>query len=89
MHRSGTRPCGVRTRADAPCRTPVIKGRSRCRMHGGTSTGAPKGNQYALKHGRYSMRAEKERALGREVLQALRTLIEQVDHSTDGLEGEA
>jgi hypothetical protein len=25
----------------------------RCRMHGGLSTGAPKGNQNALKHGRY------------------------------------
>jgi hypothetical protein len=26
----------------------------RCRMHGGTSPGAPKGNQNVLKHGRYS-----------------------------------
>ena len=26
----------------------------RCRMHGGPSPGAPKGNQNAYKHGRYS-----------------------------------
>lgn len=28
----------------------------RCRMHGGTSTGAPKGNRNAWKHGAYSAR---------------------------------
>jgi uncharacterized protein YjcR len=26
----------------------------RCRMHGGMSPGAPKGNKNALKHGRYA-----------------------------------
>lgn len=26
----------------------------RCRMHGGTSPGAPKGNKNAFKHGRYT-----------------------------------
>jgi uncharacterized protein YjcR len=26
----------------------------RCRMHGGTSPGAPKGNRNAWKHGKYS-----------------------------------
>jgi uncharacterized protein YjcR len=29
----------------------------RCRMHGGLSPGAPKGNQNAFKHGRYSAEA--------------------------------
>lgn len=29
----------------------------RCRMHGGKSTGAPKGNGNALKHGRYTAQA--------------------------------
>ncbi|MFC3215683.1 hypothetical protein [Novosphingobium panipatense] len=28
-----------------------MKGRKRCRMHGGTNWGAPKGNRNALKHG--------------------------------------
>jgi hypothetical protein len=31
--------CGARTRAGAPCRSPAMKN-GRCRMHGGTSTGA-------------------------------------------------
>ncbi len=31
--------CGARTRAGCPCRAPAIRGRLRCRMHGGRSTG--------------------------------------------------
>jgi len=30
----------------------------RCRMHGGKSTGAPQGNQNALKHGNYTAAAQ-------------------------------
>ena len=29
----------------------------RCRMHGGMSPGAPKGNKNALKHGHYTAKA--------------------------------
>jgi hypothetical protein len=38
-------PCGAKTRAGAPCRRPPIQGRSRCRLHGGLSPGAPRGSQ--------------------------------------------
>ncbi len=31
--------CGARTRAGCPCKAPAIKGKLRCRMHGGRSTG--------------------------------------------------
>ncbi|WP_430539508.1 HGGxSTG domain-containing protein [Lysobacter niastensis] len=31
--------CGARTRAGTPCRTKPIPGRTRCRWHGGRSTG--------------------------------------------------
>jgi len=31
--------CGARTRANCPCRSPAIRGKLRCRMHGGRSTG--------------------------------------------------
>lgn len=46
--------CGAKTRKGTPCRAPAtIKGR--CRMHGGAEgSGAPFGNQNALKHGYYS-----------------------------------
>lgn len=31
--------------------SPAVTGRKRCRMHGGTNPGAPKGNRNAWKHG--------------------------------------
>jgi hypothetical protein len=31
--------CGARTRAGCPCRAPALRGKLRCRMHGGRSTG--------------------------------------------------
>jgi uncharacterized protein YjcR len=42
--------CGAKTRAGKPCRkSPMNNGR--CRLHGGLSTGAPRGNRNAWKHG--------------------------------------
>ena len=43
--------CHARTRSGQPCRSPAIKGKSRCRMHGGKGSGAPEGNRNAWKHG--------------------------------------
>jgi hypothetical protein len=43
----------------------------RCRMHGGLSTGAPKGNRNAFKHGRYTAKAIADR---REVAALIRTM---------------
>ncbi|WP_423787212.1 HGGxSTG domain-containing protein [Hyphomonas chukchiensis] len=68
MHRSseqplsGCRKCGARTRRGTTCRSPAMKN-GRCRMHGGASTGAPKGNQNAWKHGKYSAHADMLSAL--------------------------
>nr|WP_305803833.1 HGGxSTG domain-containing protein [Bradyrhizobium sp. ORS 278] len=47
--------CGAKTRGGKPCLSPAMAN-GRCRMHGGPSPGAPKGNQYALKHGRFAAR---------------------------------
>jgi len=47
--------CSAKTRRGALCQTPPVKGKKRCRMHGGAKgSGAPKGSQNAFKHGRYS-----------------------------------
>ena len=54
--------CCAKTRRGTECQSPAVKGRKRCRMHGGTNPGAPKGNQNARKHGGYS--AETLEALG-------------------------
>jgi hypothetical protein len=56
--------CGARTRSGLPCRAPAVTGKKRCRMHGGTAgSGAPRGNQNALKHGRYTSESRESRAL--------------------------
>jgi uncharacterized protein YjcR len=38
-----------------------MKGKQVCHLHGGRSPGAPRGNQNALKHGRYATRVIIER----------------------------
>jgi glucans biosynthesis protein len=58
--------CGARTRKGTPCQQAAVRGKPRCRMHGGAKgSGAPKGNRNAWKHGRWS----------REAIEARRSLI--------------
>ncbi len=68
--------CGARTRKGTPCLAPAVKGKRRCRMHGGAKgSGAPKGNQNALKHGLYTHEAiEERRQLRRLVTESRKTL---------------
>jgi len=46
----------------------------RCRMHGGPSPGAPKGNKNALKHGRFTAQAMERRREIAALLRAMRAL---------------
>nr|WP_276578464.1 MULTISPECIES: HGGxSTG domain-containing protein [unclassified Bradyrhizobium] len=65
--------CGAKTksRSGKPCQSPgMLNGR--CRMHGGLSPGAPKGNQHAFKHGRYSARSIAERRQSAALIRAIR-----------------
>ena len=62
-----SRRCGAKTRKGTPCRSPAMPN-GRCRMHGGKSTGAPKGNKNALKHGYYGATAKAERVLLKNLL---------------------
>lgn len=46
--------CGAKTKRNrgAPCRSPAVRGKKRCRMHGGArGSGAQAGNVNAYKHG--------------------------------------
>ncbi len=71
MHRSPR--CGARTRQGSPCRSPAMPN-GRCRMHGGLSPGAPKGNRNALKHGRYTAEAVARRREVAAILRAMKRL---------------
>jgi hypothetical protein len=63
--------CGARTRSGSRCRSPAMPN-GRCRMHGGPSSGAPKGNKHALKSGRYTADAIARRREIRELLRAMK-----------------
>jgi uncharacterized protein YjcR len=70
--------CGAKNRRGAPCRSPVVNGKKRCRMHGGAKgSGAPKGNKNALKSGEYTKEAiEARRELRRLIREAEKFLEE-------------
>ena len=54
--------CGATTRAGTSCRSPAVRDKKRCRMHGGApGSGAPLGNTNAWKHGAYIRKAISER----------------------------
>lgn len=82
MHSRNTAPmlasprCGARTRKGTNCQSPAVKGKVRCRMHGGSrGSGAPKGNKNGLKHGAYTREQLERRALMRTQIQQARKLI--------------
>jgi len=70
--------CGARTRAGASCRSPAIGGAKRCRMHGGKGSGAPPGNQNAIKHGRFSREREERRLRVRALIRQAQSMANKV-----------
>ena len=74
MHLS--RRCGARTRSGSPCRSPAMPN-GRCRMHGGKSPGAPKGNRNAFKHGHFSAEAIGRRREVSALLLAMKAIAKQ------------
>lgn len=71
--------CGAKTRAGTPCLAPAVQGKTRCRMHGGAkNSGAPRGNQNALKHGLYTARQKNLDAAVRRLLAAEKVLMKHI-----------
>ena len=71
--------CGARTRAGAACRAPALRGRTRCRMHGGApGSGPPRGNSNARKHGMFSREVIVERERVRDLLGEARRLLREM-----------
>lgn len=68
--------CGARTRSGERCRSPALRGKTRCRMHGGApGSGAPMGNGNALKHGLFTRSGIAEQELVRTLLEEARKLL--------------
>lgn len=54
--------CGAKNRAGGACQGPAMRGRKRCRLHGGLSPGAPRGQRNGnFKDGQWTAEAIAER----------------------------
>jgi hypothetical protein len=72
--------CGAKTRSGAPCRSPAVQSKKRCRMHGGApGSGAPRGNKNALKNGAYTREAIAKRQRIQELVRQSLFLIKQCE----------
>ncbi|WP_245477194.1 HGGxSTG domain-containing protein [Bradyrhizobium guangzhouense] len=71
--------CGAQTRLGEPCRAPALRGKMRCRMHGGAwGSGAPDGNSNAVKHGYFTREAVEERRFVRSILAEAESLLSRL-----------
>jgi hypothetical protein len=67
--------CGAKNHAGLPCQSPPVKDRKRCRIHGGASTGAPRGHRNGnFKDGHWTKKAIDERRFIRSLLKRGREL---------------
>ena len=67
---------GARTRSGGACRAPAVRGKRRCRMHGGAKgSGAPRANRNARKHGLFTRDAIAERREIRALLGEARKML--------------
>ena len=71
--------CGAKIRSGGSCRSPAVRGKKRCRMHGGApESGAPRGNQNARKHGLFTKVAIAERRQIQALLTDARKLLQEL-----------
>ena len=67
--------CGAKIRSGGSCGSPAVRGKRRCRMHGGApESGAPSGNRNARKHGLFTRDAiaERKQFQARKLLQEMK-----------------
>lgn len=71
--------CGARTRSGHNCHAPAVRGKIRCRMHGGAGgSGAPRSNQNARKQGTFARERIAERRAIRTLLGETRKLLSEM-----------
>ncbi len=76
--------CGAKTRKHTSCLSPAVNGKNRCRMHGGAKgSGAPKGNQNALKHGEHTREAKAQRKEVRILIKSCREFMADCDFENE------
>ena len=74
-----SRRCGAKTRSGGTCRSPTVRGKKRCRMHGGApGSGPPRGNRNARRHGLFTRAAIAERKQVQALLGEARKLLQEM-----------
>lgn len=74
--------CGAKSKRNNgdPCRAPAVRGKHRCRLHGGSKgSGSKAGNRNALKHGYTTQAAKTQRREIREELKFWKSFQELYD----------
>jgi hypothetical protein len=73
--------CGARTRAGLPCKQAAVKGRPRCRMHGGAKgSGGPRGDRNGnFKNGRWTRESMEMRRAIRAKVREIKALLQAGD----------
>ena len=69
--------CGARTRMGSPCRQAAVRGRARCRIHGGAKgSGGPPGSRNGnFKHGLWTRESKHLRGAARRRLREVRRIL--------------
>ena len=69
--------CGAKTRTGKPCHSPIVGGKTRCRMHGGAQgSGAPRGTRNGnYSHGDFTERAMRQRREAADHLRKVRATL--------------
>ena len=72
--------CGARTRTGSPCRQAAVRGRRRCRMHGGANgSGGPLGPRNGnFKHGDCTRESLETRRNARKSIRSLSRILNQI-----------
>jgi hypothetical protein len=74
-----SRRCGAKIRSGGSCCSPAVRGKKRCRMHGGAPrSGPPRGNRNARKHGLFTSDAIAERKQVQALLGEARKLLQEM-----------
>lgn len=74
--------CGARTKRNngLPCRAPSVRGKVRCRLHGGAKgSGGQRKNQNALKHGLATEKAKEFRKAVKTALSKAKIITKRTD----------
>jgi hypothetical protein len=76
--------CLAKTRRGTLCQKSLVKGKNRCRMHGGAKgSGAKIGNKNAFKHGRYSCEAILTKLKLNQLIRQYKAELKEIDEMID------